>query len=271
MKKIVPGFGLTLGITTTMLGLLVLLPLAGLAVALAGVGPAEFMRVLTEKQVVAAGWVSLSGALLAAALNLLFGVLLAWVLTRYEFPGKRLLDSLLELPFALPTAVAGITLTALYSDQGLVGAGLARLGIRVAYTRSGIVLAMIFTGIPFVVRNVQPVLEKLDKSGEEAAAMLGAQGPQVFWTAVFPRLLPAALSGFGLAFARGLGEYGSVVFIAGNIPYRTQFVPLLIMTKLEQYQYDEAAVIALTLLGLSLLILFLTNLIQSRLSRRLHI
>ena len=195
-------------------------------------------------------------------MNAVFGLVLAWVLVRYDFPGRRVMDGLIELPFALPTAVAGISLTYLYSDQGWIGMVLDKAGIKVAYTRIGITIAMIFVGIPFVVRAVQPVLEKLDIQYEEAAMMLGAGRVYTFFRVILPELFPALLAGFGLAFARGIGEYGSVVFIAGNIPYKTQIAPLLIMIKLEQYKYADATAIALVLLLISFLLMFLINSVQ---------
>ena len=229
--RVIPGFGLSMGVTLAMLGCLVLIPLASLFVSSAKLGSQAFVEVVTTRQVVSGYMVSFSCAFLAALLNAVFGLILAWVLVRYEFPGKRLMDGMIELPFALPTAVAGISLTYLYSDQGWIGGLFAKAGIQIAYTRIGITIAMVFVGIPFVVRAVQPVLEKLDRQYEEAATMLGADRMYIFFRVILPELFPALLAGFGLAFARGIGEYGSVVFIAGNIPYKTQIAPLLIMIR----------------------------------------
>lgn len=195
-------------------------------------------------------------------MNAVFGLILAWVLVRYDFPGKRFMDGMIELPFALPTAVAGISLTYLYSDQGWIGSVFDKAGVKIAYTRIGITIAMVFVGIPFVVRTVQPVLSKLDRQYEEAAMMLGAGRIRIFFKVILPELFPALLAGFGLAFARGIGEYGSVVFIAGNIPYKTQIAPLLIMTKLEQYKYADATAIALVLLAASFILMLLINSVQ---------
>lgn len=260
--RVIPGFGLSMGVTLAMLGCLVLIPLASLFVSSAKLGSQAFLEVVTTRQVVSGYMVSFSCAFLAALLNAVFGLILAWVLVRYEFPGKRLMDGMIELPFALPTAVAGISLTYLYSDQGWIGGLFAKAGIRIAYTRVGITIAMVFVGIPFVVRAVQPVLEKLDRQYEEAATMLGADRMYIFFRVILPELFPALLAGFGLAFARGIGEYGSVVFIAGNIPYKTQIAPLLIMMKLEQYKYAEATAIAVVLLILSFLLMLVINSIQ---------
>ncbi len=265
--KVIPGFGLSLGVTLTMLSCLVLIPLASIFLSASQLGVREFLAVVTARQVVSGYGVSLSCAFFAAVVNAVFGLILAWVLVRYDFPGKRLMDGLIELPFALPTAVAGISLTFLYSDKGWIGALFDKAGIRIAYTRIGITIAMIFVGIPFVVRSVQPVLEKLDRQYEEAAMTLGAGRAYTFFRVILPELFPALLAGFGLAFARGIGEYGSVVFIAGNIPYKTQIAPLLIMTKLEQYKYADATAIALVLLLISFVLMFLINSAQIYMQR----
>lgn len=265
--KVIPGFGLSMGITVSMLGVFVLIPLASIFISASKLSFHEFVDVIISRQVVSGYIVSFTCAFFAALINALFGMILAWVLVRYDFPGKRILDGLIELPFALPTAVAGISLTYLYSDQGWIGALFKKAGIKIAYTRIGIVIAMIFVGIPFVVRSVQPVLEKLDRKYEEAATLLGAGKIYIFFRVIFPEVLPALLAGFGLAFARGLGEYGSVVFIAGNIPYKTQIAPLLIMIKLEQYKYSDATAIALVLLLLSFLLMFLINSVQLYMQR----
>lgn len=260
--RVIPGFGVSLGVTLSMLGILVLIPLASIFISASRLSPAEFLDVVTSRQVISGYVVSLSCAFFAALVNALFGLMIAWVLVRYDFPGKRFMDGLIELPFALPTSVAGIALTYLYSDKGWIGAQFAKVGVKIAYTRTGITIAMVFVGIPFVVRAVQPVLQKLDRQYEEAAEMLGAGRIYTFFRVVLPELFPALLAGFGLAFARGIGEYGSVVFIAGNIPNKTQIAPLLIMTKLEQYKYSDATAIALVLLVISFLLMLLINSVQ---------
>lgn len=260
--RVIPGFGVSLGVTLSMLGILVLIPLASIFISASRLSFAEFMGVVTSRQVISGYVVSLSCAFFAALVNAVFGLMTAWVLVRYDFPGKRFMDGLIELPFALPTSVAGIALTYLYSDKGWIGVQFAKAGVKIAYTRIGITIAMVFVGIPFVVRAVQPVLEKLDRQYEEAAEMLGADRIYTFFRVVLPELFPVLLAGFGLAFARGIGEYGSVVFIAGNIPNKTQIAPLLIMTKLEQYKYSDATAIALVLLVISFLLMLLINSVQ---------
>lgn len=260
--RVIPGFGVSMGVTLIMLGVFVLFPLASLFLSAGHLSFSEFIEVVTSRQIMSGYAVSLSCAFCAALINAVFGLMLSWVLVRYDFPGKRLMNGLIELPFALPTSVAGISLTFLYSDQGWLGSIFAKLGIKIAYTRVGIIIAMIFVGIPFAVRSVQPVLEKLDRQYEEAAQMLGAGRIYTFFRIILPELFPALVAGFGLAFARGIGEYGSVVFIAGNIPYQTQIAPLLIMTKLEQYKYSDATAIALVLLLLSFALMLLINFIQ---------
>lgn len=260
--KVIPGFGFSMGVTLSMLSVLVLIPLASIFISTARLDFHEFWDIVTSRQIVSGYIVSLSCSFIAALINVVFGLMLAWVIVRYEFPGRRLMDGLIELPFALPTAVAGISLTYLYSDQGWIGSIFAKAGIKIAYTRIGITIAMVFVGIPFVVRSLQPVLEKLDRQYEEAALMLGAGRVYTFFRVILPELFPALLAGFGLAFARGIGEYGSVVFIAGNIPYKTQIAPLLIMTKLEQYKYADATACALVLLLISFLLMLLINSIQ---------
>ncbi|WP_455125978.1 sulfate ABC transporter permease subunit CysT [Ruminococcus sp.] len=266
-KRVIPGFGLSLGVTLSVLSIVVLIPLASLVVYTAKLSPAEFWETITKPRVLASFRVSLLTAFAASAINAVMGVILAWVLVRYRFPMKRLLNGMIELPFALPTAVAGIALTSLTADTGLVGRLFARFGIQIAYTRVGITVALVFVGIPFVVRTVQPILEKLDSTYEEAAGVLGASRIRIFWQVIFPEILPAALTGFGLAFGRCLGEYGSVVFIAGNQPYETEITPLIIMSKLQEYNYTSATSIALVMLVAAFLILFLTNLVQSRSSK----
>lgn len=260
--RVIPGFGLSLGVTLSMLSVLVLIPLASVFASAGRLGFREFVDVVTSRQVVSGYIVSFSCALTAALVNAFFGMILAWVLVRYEFRCKRLMDGIIELPFALPTAVAGISLTYLYSDQGWIGSLFDKVGIKIAYTRLGITIAMVFVGIPFVVRTVQPVLAKLDRQYEEAAMMLGAGRVRTFFKVILPELFPALIAGFGLAFARGIGEYGSVVFIAGNIPYKTQIAPLLIMTKLEQYKYEDATAIALVLLLISFVLMMVINSVQ---------
>ena len=270
MKKkvrIIPGFGLSMGVTLSLLSLVVLIPLASLVVFTAKMDLSSIIEVITKPRVVASFKVSLLTALIASLVNAVMGVVLAWVLVRYDFPLKRLLDGMIELPFALPTAVAGISLTSLYADTGLMGKFFAKFGIKVAYTRLGIIVALIFVGIPCVVRAVQPVLEKLDPLYEEAAGILGASRAQIFRKVIFPELRPAIFTGFGLAFGRCLGEYGSVVFIAGNKPFETEITPLIIMSELQEFDYSSATAIALVMLAAAFLILFLVNLIQIRNSK----
>jgi len=266
-RRILPGFGLSYGYALVWLGLIVLLPMAALALRAAGLGPTGFFEALFAPRVLAALRLSFGLALAAAALDMVFGLLVAWVLVRYRFPFRRLLDALVDLPFALPTAVAGIALSTMYAPSGWIGSWLAPLGIQVAFTPLGILVAMVFVGFPFVVRTVQPVLESLDREVEEAAQSLGAGYAQTFLRVVLPVLLPALLTGFGLALARAVGEYGSVIFIAGNLPGVSEIAPLLIVTKLEQYDYGGAAALAVAMLGLSFVLLYLINRAQ-RWSRR---
>lgn len=261
-KQVVPGFGISMGVTLTLLSLIVLIPMASLVLNASAMGLHTFWSTVTDKRILSGYLVSFACALIAAIINGVFGVILAWVLVRYEFPFKRFVDGLIELPFALPTAVAGIALTTLYSDKGMLGKLLGIGGIKVSYTRLGIIVAMVFIGIPFVVRTIQPVLEDLDPQYEEAAGVLGASKSRIFFRVVFPEIRPALLTGFGLAFARAVGEYGSVVFIAGNIPFKTEIAPLLIMSKLEQFNYDGANAIALVMLAVSFIILFAINSVQ---------
>ena len=265
-KRVIPGFGLTMGVTLAMLSIVVLIPLASLAVYSARLGFREFIEVITRPRVLSGFYVSFITAFAATVINAIMGLVLAWVLVRYDFPGKRIMDGMIELPFALPTAVAGISLTSLTSDKGLVGS----FFIKIAYTRIGITVALIFVGIPFVVRAIQPVLEKLDGSYEEAARVMGAKPFIVFRRVILPELLPAMLSGAGLAFGRCLGEYGSVVFIAGNKPYYTEITPLIIMSKLQEFDYESATAIALVTLAVSFLILFGVNLVQARNTKRIR-
>jgi sulfate transport system permease protein len=261
-RGVLPGFGLTLGYTVFYVGLLVLLPLFAMVLKASTQGMGAFAHAVSDERALAAYWLSFKTALCGASINAVFGVVVAWVLSRYTFPGKGLLDALVDLPFALPTAVAGIALTAVYSENAWVGSKLMSLGVKVAFTQLGIILALTFIGIPFVVRTVQPVLEELDTDVEEAAALLGAGRLATFRRVILPSLVPAILTGFALAFARALGEYGSVVFISGNMPMKTEIAPLLIVTKLEQYDYAGATAIATVMLGASFLLLFCINLLQ---------
>lgn len=263
-KRVIPGFGISLGVTITMLGLIVLIPLASLAVFTTGMSFSKIIDVITNTRVLASFKVSILTAFVASLINAVMGVILAWVLVRYKFPFKRLLDGMIELPFALPTAVAGIALTSLTADQGIIGSVFTKYGIKIAYTKVGITIALIFVGIPFVVRTVQPVLEKLDYSYEEAAGVLGASRFTIFRKIIFPEIMPAVLTGFGLAMGRCIGEYGSVVFIAGNMPYETEITPLIIMSKLQEFDYASATAIALVMLVFAFAILFFINVIQAR-------
>jgi sulfate/thiosulfate transport system permease protein len=261
-KNILPGFGLTMGYTLFYLGLLVLIPLSGLFIKSAELGWGPFWKIVTAPRVLAAYQLSFSAAASAALLNVFFGLIVAWVLVRYSFPGRKIVDALVDLPFALPTAVAGIALTAVYSKNGWIGSLLEPLGIKIAYTPAGIVVALAFIGLPFVVRTVQPVLQDLDMEMEEAAASLGADRFQTFRRVLIPELAPALITGFALAFARALGEYGSVIFIAGNMPMRTEITPLLIMIKLEQFDYAGAIAIATVMLVISFAMLLIVNILQ---------
>ena len=254
--RVIPGFGLSAGVTLTMLSFIVIIPLASLVIYTAQMDFHEFLHTITRARVLASFKVSFLTALIASSVNAVMGMILAWVLVRYEFPGKRIMDGMIELPFALPTAVAGIALTSLTTDKGWIGRIFAGWGIQIAYTRVGITIALIFIGIPFVVRSVQPVLAKLEPSYEEAAGVLGASRAQIFRKVIFPEVRPALFTGFGLAFARCLGEYGSVVFIAGNKPYYTEITPLIIMSELQEYDYASATAISLVMLADAFLILF---------------
>lgn len=257
-----PGRGLTLGYTIAYLSLIVLLPLSAAFLKTADLGPAELVNVLTTPRTLAALKLSFFTAAAAALVNAFFGTLVAWTLTRYRFPGRKLLDAAIDLPFALPTAVAGIALTTLFARNGPLGQWLEPMGVKVAFTPLGITVALVFIGIPFVVRTVQPILENCETELEEAAALLGASRLQTIFRIIGPTLLPAALTGFALSFARGIGEYGSVVFISGNMPMRTEIAPLLIVTQLEQYDYAAATAIAVAMLTISFGSLFLINLLQ---------
>jgi sulfate/thiosulfate transport system permease protein len=263
-----PGFGLSLGYTLTYLTLIVLIPLAGLVLSAASLGWTEFVKVAADQRVTHALVISFGTALAAALVNVVFGVIIAWVLVRYNFPGKRILDAVVDLPFALPTAVAGIALTALYAPNGWIGQFFKLFGVKIAFTPVGIVIALIFVGLPFIVRTVQPVMEEIDREVEEASATLGASRWQTIWRVLLPGLAPAILTGFALAFARGVGEYGSVIFIAGNIPYVTEIAPLLIVIKLEEFDYAGATAIATIMLVISFAMLFVINLIQAWSRRR---
>jgi sulfate transport system permease protein len=265
---VLPGFGLALGFTLLYLSLVVLVPLSTLFLKSAALGPGGFWEAVSAPRVVASYRLTFGASLAAAAVNGVFGLLVTWVLVRYRFPGRRLMDALVDLPFALPTAVAGIALTTLYAPNGWLGAPLEKLGIKVAFTPIGITVALVFIGLPFVVRTLQPVLESLDPEVEEAAASLGATRIQTIARVVLPALLPAWMTAFALAFARGLGEYGSVVFIAGNMPMKTEITPLLIITKLEQYDYAGATAIAAVTLVASFVILLVINRLQSWSARR---
>jgi sulfate transport system permease protein len=261
-RSVLPGFGLSLGFTLGYLSLLVLIPLATIFVKSAGLGWAGFWEAATTPRVLASYRVTFGTAFAAATLNAIFGFLVAWVLVRYPFPGRKLIDAMVDLPFALPTAVAGIALTTLYAPNGWLGKPLAALGVKAAYTPLGIVIALTFIGLPFVVRTVQPVLQDLEAEVEEAAASLGAGRWQTFRRVLFPAIAPALLTGFALAFARAVGEYGSVVFISGNMPMKTEIAPLLIMTKLDQFDYAGATAIGVVMLVMSFVLLFTINALQ---------
>ncbi|GIM29785.1 sulfate ABC transporter permease subunit CysT [Clostridium polyendosporum] len=260
--SIIPGFGITTGFTVLYVSLMVLIPLAMVFINSSSIGLYKFWEIVTEQRVIASYKVTFGASFIAAVINTIFGLLLAWVLTRYSFPGRKIIDGLVDLPFALPTAVAGITLTSLYTENGWIGKYFASFGIKVSYTYYGIVIALTFIGLPFVVRTVQPVLQNIDLEFEEAAASLGANKIQTFFKVIFPEVFPALLTGFALAFARALGEYGSVVFISGNMPLKTEITPLMILTKLEQYDYNGATAIAAVMLIISFIMLLIINLFQ---------
>lgn len=267
-RSVVPGFGLSLGFTVLYLSLVVLIPLSAAFLKASSLSWHEFWQLVLSSRAVASYQLSFGGSLIAATINLFFGVLVAWVLVRYSFPGKGIIDSMVDLPFALPTAVAGISLATLYSPNGWLGRPLLAMGIHVAYTRLGVLLALTFIGLPFVVRTVQPVLQDLDREFEEAAASLGASRWQTFMRVLLPSILPAAMTGFGLAFARAVGEYGSVIFIAGNMPMRTEITPLLIIIKLQEFDYAGATAIAVFMLACSFAMLLGLNLLQAWSGRR---
>ena len=261
-ETVIPGFGLTLGLTLLYLGLIVLLPLAALIIRSSGLGWDGFAAAAFTPRALASYRLSFGTALVAAAIDAVIGLIIAWVLVRYSFPGKRLVDAVVDLPFALPTAVAGISLASIYAENGWIGAPLAELGIKVAFTPAGIVIALLFEGLPFVVRTVEPVLQDIDVEVEEASASLGAARLQTFLRVILPAVMPAVLTGFALAFARGLGEYGSVIFIAGNLPMVSEIAPLLIIIKLEQYDYVGATAIATVVLIAGFCMLFIINWLQ---------
>lgn len=267
-SHVLPGLGVTLGLTISVLSMIVLVPLAALIVKPWSLGWDGFAAILADERVRAALFLSFGGAALAAGINAVFGLITAWVLTRYRFPGRRVLDALVDLPFALPTAVAGIALSALYAPNGWLGAPLMRLGLKVAYTPLGVIVALSFVGLPFVVRSVQPVLANLSGDVEDAAATLSASRWQTLTRVILPALMPALLSGATLAFARAAGEYGSVIFIAGNIPAVSEIAPLLIVVKLEQYDYVGASAIGVVMLAVSFLVIFVLNLLQTHMAKR---
>lgn len=267
-SRVLPGFGLSLGFTLAYVSFIVLIPLAAVFIKSFGIGWDGLWEILTSERILKSLQLSFSSALIAAFINVVFGLLLAWCLVRYNFPGKRLVDALVDLPFALPTAVAGIALTSLYAPTGWLGQYLEPLGIQVAYTPIGITLALVFIGIPFIVRTVQPVLSDIETELEEAASALGANRWQTITKIILPILLPALFTGFALAFARGVGEYGSVIFIAGNQPFKTEIAPLMIISRLEEYDYAGATTIAAVMLVLSFIILFVINLLQAWANRR---
>ncbi len=267
-RSVLPGFSLTLGYTLLYLSLIVLIPLSGAFIRTTSLTWAQFWDTVTAPRVLASYKLTLTTSFAAALTNLVFGLLVAWVLARYRFPGRRLMDAIVDLPFALPTAVAGISLTAIYSNNGWIGRWLEPMGVKVAFTPLGVWIALVFIGLPFVVRTVQPVIADLDQALEEAAASLGAKRIQTFYRVILPMLLPSLLTGFSLSFARALGEYGSVVFISGNMPMKTEITPLLIITKLEQYDYAGATALAVVMLTASFILLFIINLLQWWSTRR---
>lgn len=269
-KRVLPGFTISLGVSLLFVSLILLLPTTGLIMQTSSMSWSEYWGVIADPRVVASYRVTILSALAASLFNCLFGLLLAWVLVRYEFPGKRILDALVDLPFALPTAVAGITLATLYAENGQIGSLLAEWGIKVAYTPLGIVVAMIFTSIPFVVRTVQPVLEELSHEEEEAGMTLGASDRSVFWRVILPSLWPALMIGTALSFTRSLGEFGAVIFIAGNMPYISEITSLMIFVRLQEFDFAGASAIASVVLMTSLLLLLLINLWQARYLRRIH-
>ncbi|WP_332116334.1 sulfate ABC transporter permease subunit CysT [Azorhizobium caulinodans] len=267
-RSVIPGFGLTFGLTVTWLSLIVLIPLAALFLKTTELTLDRFIAVVTGPRTLHALWVSFGISFAAAVVNAVFGTIVVWALVRYDFPGRRLVDAIVDVPFALPTAVAGISLTALYAENGWIGSLLAPLGIKVAFTPLGILVALVFVGLPFVVRTIQPVLADLDKQYEEAAASLGASRFETIWRVVLPTVWPALLTGFSLAFARGIGEYGSVIFIAGNMPNVSEIAPLLIVVRLEEFRYADATAIAVVMLVASFILLLIINRLQQWTERR---
>ncbi|MBQ3472000.1 MAG: sulfate ABC transporter permease subunit CysT [Clostridia bacterium] len=268
-KRVIPGFGLSMGVTVTIMSIIVLIPLASLVIYTAKMDFNDIISTITNPRTLASFRVSFLTSLAASVINTVMGVILAWVLVRYKFPGRRILDGMIELPFALPTAVAGLALSNLTTEDGIIGRLFAPFGIKLAYTTTGITIALIFIGIPFVVRAVQPVLEKLDSSYEEAAGALGANNWTTVRRVILPEILPAALTGFGLALGRCIGEYGSVIFIAGNKPYETEIAPLRIMSELQEFDYAAATSIALVMLAIAFVILSINAVLQSKVSRRI--
>ncbi|MDR3170210.1 MAG: sulfate ABC transporter permease subunit CysT [Treponema sp.] len=267
-KVKLPGFGLTLGLSVTYMSLLILIPLSALISHAAQLPFKEFFAIVMDERVIAAFKVSFSATFYAALINFFFGLIIAWVLARYNFFGKRIIDALIDLPFAIPTAVAGISLAYVFSPHGFMGAILGKFGVNIAFSRTGVIVALVFIGIPFVVRTVQPVIEELDKEVEEAASCMGANFYQIFCKVIFPAIFPALLTGFAQAFARGLGEYGSIIFISSNMPYKTEIVPLLIVKKLLQFDYKGASAIGVSMLVCAFVLLLLINLLQVYTKRR---
>ena len=267
-RRVIPGFGISMGFTVTYLSLIILIPLTALFIKAAGLGWQDWVEILTSRRVIAAAKLTFGASLVAGLISAVCGLLVTWVLVRYRFPGRRLLDAMVDLPFALPTAVAGITLTAIYAPNGWIGKHLASIGIQSAYSPLGVTIALTFIGFPFVVRTLQPVMEDLGKDIEEAATTLGAGRWTIFFRVILPLLYPAWITGFTLAFARAIGEYGSVIFISGNLPMKTEILPLLIVSQLEQFNYAGAAVIASSMLLVSFTLLFLINLLQRRIDWR---
>jgi sulfate transport system permease protein len=267
--SVIPGFGVALGFTVAALSLIVLIPLSALVLRAASIGPTGFWAIASDPRILAALRLSFGAALIAAAINTVFGLLLSWVLVRYRFPGRRFIDAAVDLPFALPTAVAGIAMAAVYAPNGWIGSIADKLGFKIAFTPLGVVLALVFIGLPFVVRTVQPVLEEVEREIEEVSALLGASRLRTVFKVVLPQIYPALLTGATLAFARGIGEYGSVIFIAGNIPMVSEIAPLLIVIKLEEFDYQGATVIALLMLIISFALLMIINLFQAWSRRRL--
>ena len=266
--SVLPGFGLALGFCVAALSLVVLLPLSALVLRAASIGPVEFLKIATDARTLVALRLSFGTAFIAAAINAVFGLLLAWVLVRYKFPGRRIVDAAVDLPFALPTAVAGLAMAAIYAPNGIIGSVAALIGLKIAYTPLGITLALVFIGLPFVVRTVQPILEVVEHDIEEAAALLGASRLRTVFKVVLPHVYPALMTGFALAFARGVGEYGSVIFIAGNIPQVSEIAPLLIVIKLEEFDYGGATVIATLMLAIAFAMLFAINVLQAWSARK---